>query len=90
MTREVSAGARELAGRLSVLFESDVALVGRLNDAAHRLRRANDRLSGFDRDAVGVMGGGRLVVGPSASSIAGQLIAGRGSGGERRRRDDAG
>jgi hypothetical protein len=36
--------ARELAGGLSVLFERDVELVLRLNDAHHRLRDANERL----------------------------------------------
>ena len=41
--RSVPERARELAGRLSVLFERDVELV-RLNDANHRLRDANERL----------------------------------------------
>ena len=36
--------ARELAGGLSVLFERDVELVVRLNDAHRRLRDANERL----------------------------------------------
>lgn len=86
MTREVSVGARELARRLSVLFESDVELVGRLNDAAQRLRCANDELwTGFHPDAAVVADedGGRLVGGLIASSIARRLIAGRGSGEER-------
>jgi hypothetical protein len=86
MRGEVTARARELAGRLSVLFESAVELVRRVNDAAHRLRCANDGLwSGFHPEAVGVAceDGGRLMAGPSTSSIARQLIAGRGSGGER-------
>lgn len=34
--------ARELAGRLSVLFERDVEIARRLNDAGRRLRAAND------------------------------------------------
>ncbi len=34
--------ARELAGRLSVLFERDVEIARRLNDAARRLRAANE------------------------------------------------
>jgi hypothetical protein len=36
--------ARELAGRLSVLFERDVEIVKRLNDASRRLHAANERL----------------------------------------------
>lgn len=42
--RSVPWRARELAGRLSVLFERDVELVVRLNDAHRRLRDANDQL----------------------------------------------
>jgi hypothetical protein len=42
--RSVPERARELAGRLSVLFERDVELVVRLNDAQRRLRDANERL----------------------------------------------
>jgi hypothetical protein len=34
--------ARELAGRLSVLFDRDVEIARRLNDAGHRLRAANE------------------------------------------------
>ena len=34
--------ARELAGRLSVLFERDVEIARRLNDAGRRLRAANE------------------------------------------------
>lgn len=44
MGRSVPERARELAGRLSVLFERDVELVVRLNDAQCRLRDANERL----------------------------------------------
>ena len=33
---------RELAGRLSVLFERDVEIARRLNDAGRRLRAANE------------------------------------------------
>jgi hypothetical protein len=36
------ASARELAGRLSVLFERDVEIARRLNDAGRRLRAANE------------------------------------------------
>ncbi|MGO9973928.1 MAG: hypothetical protein ACLP01_14225 [Solirubrobacteraceae bacterium] len=42
--RSVPERARELAGRLSVLFERDVELVVRLNDAHRRLHDANERL----------------------------------------------
>lgn len=52
----VPAGARELAARLSALFERDVELVERLNDAQQRLRDANERLwSGLSPDAWGLM-----------------------------------
>jgi len=53
--RTVPALARELAGRLSALFERDVEIVGRLNDAQRRLRGANERLwSGLSPDALGL------------------------------------
>jgi hypothetical protein len=42
--RTVPALARVLAGRLSALFERDVEIVGRLNDAQRRLQSANERL----------------------------------------------
>jgi hypothetical protein len=49
----VSAQARELAARLSALFEADSRIATRLNDAQRRLRAANDRLwSGLDPDAL--------------------------------------
>ena len=52
----VPAGARELAARLSALFERDVEIVERLNDAQRRLRDANERLwSGLSPDACGLM-----------------------------------
>jgi len=40
----VPARARELAARLAALFERDVEIVCRLNDAHRRLADANDRL----------------------------------------------
>jgi hypothetical protein len=40
----VSAWARALAARLSALFDADCGIAGRLNDAQHRLRHANERL----------------------------------------------
>lgn len=52
----VPARARELAARLSVLFERDVEIVGRLNDAQSRLRDANERLwLGLAPDAFGLV-----------------------------------
>jgi hypothetical protein len=42
--RSVPDRARGLAGQLSALFERDVEIVGRLNDAQRRLRAANQRL----------------------------------------------
>ncbi|MHB8695426.1 MAG: hypothetical protein ACYDHH_29725 [Solirubrobacteraceae bacterium] len=54
--RPVPAHARELAAQLSALFERDVEIVKRLNDAQHRLRQANERLcSGFASDGFGVL-----------------------------------
>ena len=52
--RDVPAPARQLAARLSALFERDVEIVERLNDAQHRLQDANERLwSGLAPDAFG-------------------------------------
>ena len=52
----VPARARELAARLSVLFERDVEIVGWLNDAQSRLRDANERLwSGLAPDVFGLV-----------------------------------
>jgi hypothetical protein len=51
--RAVPAPARGLACRLSALFERDVEIVERLNDAQRRLYNANERLwSGLSRDTV--------------------------------------
>jgi hypothetical protein len=41
----VPAHARQLAGRLSALFDQDVEIVKRLNDAHHRLADANQQLA---------------------------------------------
>jgi hypothetical protein len=50
----VPAHARELAARLSALFEKDSRIVARLSSAQRRLRHANDRLcSGVAPDAFG-------------------------------------
>ena len=49
------APARQLAARLSALFERDVEIVERLNDAQHRLQDANEQLwSGLAPDAFGL------------------------------------
>jgi hypothetical protein len=54
--RAVPAHARELAARLSALFQRDVEIVKRLNDAHDRLADANERLwSGLAPDAFGVL-----------------------------------
>ena len=41
---EVPGRARELAARLSALFDRDVEIVERLNGAQRQLREANERL----------------------------------------------
>ena len=62
----VPARARELAARLSALFERDVEIVGRLNDAQSRLRDANERLwSGLAPDAFGLVYDGAAPAGQS-------------------------
>jgi hypothetical protein len=62
----VPARARALAARLSALFERDVEIVGRLNDAQSRLRDANERLwSGLAPDAFGLVYDGAASAGRS-------------------------
>jgi len=62
----VPARVRELAARLSALFERDVEIVERLNDAQGRLRGANERLwSGLSPDACGLIYDGRARAGES-------------------------
>ena len=52
----VPAHARELAARLSTLFDKDSGITAQLNDAQRRLRHANDRLwSGLAPDAFGLI-----------------------------------
>src|ERR1700751_3431723 len=64
--RAVPARARELAARLSALFERDCLIVGRLNDAQRRLREANERLwSGLAPDAFGLVYDGAASAGHS-------------------------
>ena len=76
----VPARARELAARLSVLFERDVEIVGRLNDAQSRLRDANERLwSGLAPDAFGLVYDGAAPAGES--QIAALMSDARSAGG---------
>ena len=54
-TRAVPAHARQLAAQLSALFDRDVEIAKRLNDAHHHLRQAGERLSsGLAPDAFGL------------------------------------
>lgn len=62
--------ARELAGRLSVLFERDGEIARRLNDAGRRLRDANERLwSGLSPDAFGLVYDGAAPAGVSGVAV---------------------
>jgi hypothetical protein len=73
-SRATPAGARELAGRLSALFRSDVQIAERLNDAQRRLREANERLwSGLSPDAFGLVDDGAAAGGESSI---GELVGG--------------
>jgi hypothetical protein len=64
--RVVPARARELAARLAALFERDVEIVQRLNDAHRRLRCANECLwSGLSPDAFGLIYDGTAPAGRS-------------------------
>jgi hypothetical protein len=66
--------ARELAAQLSVLFERDVEIVKRLNDAQQRLFQANEQLwSGLSPDAFGIVYDG---AGPAGSSQIAALMDG--------------
>jgi hypothetical protein len=69
--RDVPAPARELAAQLSALFEHDVEIVERLNDAQHRLQDANERLwSGLAPDAFGLIYDGAAAAAIGTSAIA--------------------
>ncbi|MDQ6776027.1 MAG: hypothetical protein M3071_07365 [Actinomycetota bacterium] len=58
--------ARELAARLSALFDDDTRIAVRANDAQRRLRDANDRLwSGLAPDALGLIYDGSAPAGYS-------------------------
>ena len=64
------AHARQLATQLSALFEHDVEIVERLNDAHRRLQEANERLwSGLAPDALGLIydGAATAAIGTSRS-----------------------
>jgi len=75
--RAVPALARELAARLSALFERDVEIVRRLNDAQRRLHDANERLwSGLAPDAFGLVYDGAAAAGSGQIAA---LIGGPGS-----------
>jgi hypothetical protein len=52
----VPARARQLAGRLSALFDRDIEIVKRLNDAHHRLAEANQQLAEPAPDPRGLPG----------------------------------
>jgi len=76
----VPALARGLAARLSALFECDVEIVKRLNDAQRRLYNANERLwSGLSPDAFGLVYDGSASAG--ASQIAALMVDARRAGG---------
>jgi hypothetical protein len=64
--RVVPARGRELAARLAALFDRDVEIVLRLNDAHRRLCCANERLwSGLSPDAFGLIYDGTAPLGRS-------------------------
>jgi len=78
--RAVPVRARGLASRLSALFERDVEIVKRLNDAQRRLCNANERLwSGLSPDAFGLIYDGSAPAG--ASRIAAVMADARRGGG---------
>jgi len=69
--RAVPARARELAARLSALFERDIEIVERLRDAQRQLMSANERLwSGLAPDAFGVSYDGAAAAAIGTSPIA--------------------
>ena len=78
--RAVPALAREIAGRLSALFDRDVEIVRRLNGAQHCLQDAIRRLwSGVSPDVFGVVCDGAAITG--SSSIASLMADTRSTGG---------
>ena len=75
--RAVPALARGLASRLSALFERDVEIVKRLNDAQRRLYKANECLwSGLSPDALGLIYDGSAPAGgPDINAAALSVLA---------------
>ena len=79
----VPARARELAARLAELFVRDAGIAERLNDAQHRLQRANDRLwSGLAPDAFGVIYDEAAAAGHSQIATLAAGAPGRGPAGQ--------
>ena len=78
----VPAHARELAARLSALFDKDSGIAARLNGAQRRLRHANDRLwSGLAPDAFGLIYDGAAPAGHSQlAELIGATVAAGGPG----------
>jgi hypothetical protein len=73
--RVVPALARELAAQLSALFERDVEIAKRLNDAQRRLTEANEQLwSGLSSEPFGVLYDGAGHAG--SSQIAALIVDG--------------
>ena len=69
--RAVPAHARQLAAQLSALFDRDVEIAGRLNDAQRLLAGANERLcSGLAPDAFGLIDDRATAAAISSSPIA--------------------
>jgi hypothetical protein len=69
--RTAPADARQLAAQLSALFDRDVEIVKRLNDAHHRLQQASERLwSGLAPDAFGLTNDNTAVAAIGQSPIA--------------------
>jgi len=78
--RAVPARARAFAARLSALFDRDVEIVRRLNDAQRRLHDANERLwSGLSPAAFGLDSDGAAITG--SSPIAALMADARRTGG---------
>jgi hypothetical protein len=69
--RAAPADARQLAAQLSALFDRDVEIVKRLNDAHHRLQQASERLwPGLAPDAFGLTNDNTAVAAIGQSPIA--------------------
>jgi hypothetical protein len=69
--RTVPAHARQLAAQLSALFQRDIEIARRLNDAQHLLAGANDQLwSGLAPDAFGLIDDAAAAAAIASSPIA--------------------